>query len=408
MIETTTKFEGEQIMQLSVIETIKRVCATDFYDDCLTGAYNTLRIAVKLFIDSDESQSEKLLRELLSTSDNGEIRTMALDILFALLVWQDRFDELEALGLPRNDQEAEQVELYDSRETEFLLSPECTVVDMPETPWIQPFMTVQINGKSYHMMIDTGALITVVTKSVAEQCNLVLEEKNVEVGIATEGVAVSQKALIGELMIGKSTIKHKQCLIMPDEALDFSSVGGPQIDGIIGWEVIQRLYWEIDYQNRKVKVRGPRQADVTRNMCCDFYPMVKIVINGDETIITGFDTGATGSIFGKSLVGRFSGVEKTTHEMKGIGQSGPGNYSGYKIPKLPIEIGGTRLTLLDAFIYDDREEYNHAQSLISGGNLGSDAAIGKVLVIDYQNRHLSISSSFNREKVIFISPVILY
>lgn len=228
-----------------------------------------------------------------------------------------------------------------------------------------------------------------VTKSVAEYCSLVIGDKTIDVSAATEGSVASETARISELALGKSIIKHKRCMIMPDEALDFSAVGGSQIDGIIGWEIIQRLYWEIDYQNRKVKVRAPRQKAVERNMCCDFFPMVKITINGDETIITGFDTGGVATNFGKSMVGRFSGAEKNEREMMGVGQSEPSKYSGYVIPKLPVDIGGTQVTLQDAFVLAD-SEYSKGRTLVQAGALGSDAVIGKVLIIDYQNRHMSI------------------
>jgi clan AA aspartic protease (TIGR02281 family) len=315
---------------------------------------------------------------------------MALDILFAILVWQDRFDELNALGLPRNNEETTQVEVYDIRDTEFLLSPDLAEVDMPEFPLIQPIMPVEINGKSYNLMIDTGAMITIVTQSVAEHCNLAIEEKTVDVEVATEGSTAAQTARIDELTIGKSVIKNKRCMIMPDEAFDFSAViEGVKFDGIIGWETIKRLHWEIDYQNRKVKVRAPLKEDVKRNMCCDFFPMVKIEINEGETITTGFDTGGVMSIFGKSMVGRFSGAEKAEQELMGAGQSEPSMYSGYRIPKLPINIGGAQVTLQNAFVHADIE-WSKGRTLVHSGALGSDAAAGKILVIDYQNRYISI------------------
>ncbi len=46
-------------------------------------------------------------------------------------------------------------------------------------------------------------------------------------------------------------------------------------------------------------------------------------------------------------------------------------------------------TLRDAFVLAE-SEYSKERTLVQAGALGSDAAIGKVLVIDYQNRHLSI------------------
>ncbi len=374
---------------MSFIENVKRLCITDFPEEGLTEEQITIRKAVKLFLDSNEEQSEILLRDLLAVPCDKEIKNTAAELLFAILIWQDRFDELSALGFPRNEEEAEQIDMYDIRDTEFLLSPEAAIVDMPEFPWIQPLMTVQINGMSNKFLVDTGAMATIVTASVVERCGLTIEEKNIDVAAATEGAMATQTARIDKLELGKSIIKNKRCVIIPDEALDFSSVGGPKIDGLIGWEIIKHLYWEIDYQNRKVKVRASIQENIKRNMCCDFFPMVKIAINGCETIVTGFDTGGTVTNFGKSTVGRFPGAEKSEREMMGVGQSEPSIYSGYVVLKLPIDIGGAQITLQDAFVLSD-SEYSKGRTLVQAGALGSDAAIGKVLVIDYQNRHLSI------------------
>ncbi len=113
-----------------------------------------------------------MLRQLLETPCEDEIKNTASDLLFSILIWQDRFDELGALGFPRNNDDAEQMEMYDHRDMEFLPSPEATVADMPEFPWIQPLMTVRINGKSCNMLIDTGAMATLVTSSLAEGCGL--------------------------------------------------------------------------------------------------------------------------------------------------------------------------------------------------------------------------------------------
>lgn len=389
MSDATNKIEADQIMQKSFIENVKRLCITDFHKEDYSEEQKKLYNAVKLFNDSDEKQSETLLRELLSISCNDEIRNTATELLFSILIWQDRFDELNVLGLPRNNEDAEQIEMYDIRDTDFLLSSELTATDMPKFPLIQPIMTVQINGKSNNLLIDTGAMFTIVTESVAKYRGLVAEEKTVEAEAATEGTVAMQTARIGELILGKSIIKNKRCMIAPDEAFDFSTVGGPKIDGVIGWEIIKHLYWEIDFQNRTVKVRAPIQENVIRNMCCDFYPMLKIVINGDETIIVGFDTGGDTTYFGKSMVGRFPGAEQSERQMAGVGQSEASENKGYVIPKLPISIGGVQLTLSDAFVHSDRE-YSQARTLILAGGLGSDAAIGKVLIIDYQNRHMSI------------------
>jgi clan AA aspartic protease (TIGR02281 family) len=372
---------------VTFIESIKRLGLADFPENGLSAEQNKLRLAVKSFLDCDEEKAEELARELLASTCE-EIKDMAYELLFSILIWQDRFGGLKSLGFPRNDDDTEQIEMYDTRDTEFSLSNEISEAEMPEFPMIQPIMTVRINGEDVNLLVDTGAMFTVITQSVADICGIKSEEKSVSADAVTEGSVAAGAARINELRLGKSVIRNKKCLIMPDKALDFSAAGGPKINGMIGWEIIKRLRWEIDYKNRRIRLCAPHKSDANRNMCCDFYPMVRIVVNG-EPITAALDTGGNKSYFGKIMVGRFPGAEKDKRQIAGAGQSEAFEYEGYVVPELPIFFNDKQVVLKDAFIHATRE-FSPSRTFILSGSIGSDIFSDHILTIDFENRHLSI------------------
>ncbi|MDR1692799.1 MAG: retroviral-like aspartic protease family protein [Oscillospiraceae bacterium] len=374
---------------MTFIESAKRLGVADFPENGLSEEQSKLRLVVKSFLECNEEKAEELARELLASARDEEIEKMAYELLFSILLWQDRFDELTSLGFPRNDDDMEQIAMYDTRDAEFLLSHEISEAEMPEFPMIQPIMTVQINGKNVNLLVDTGAMFTVITQSVAELTDSKPEEKSVNADAVTEGSVVTRAAHIKELKLGKSVIRNKRCLIMPDEALDFSAAGGPKINGMIGWEIIKRLQWEIDYKNRRIRLCAPRKSDVDRNMCCDFYPMVRMIVNG-EPITAALDTGGNKTNFGKSMVGRFPGAEKDKRQMAGAGQSEASEYEGYVIPELPIFFDDKQIVAKNAFIHTSRE-FSPARTLLLSGSIGSDLFFDHVLKIDFENRHMSIA-----------------
>jgi hypothetical protein len=374
---------------MNFIESIKNLCFVDFPVEDLTPEQAKLRLAYKAFLECDEPRAETLARELCDEAITVEVKDAAVSLLFALLLWQDRFDELAQFGIPRNADDAEQIAAYDTRQTEILLSDEPSMMDMPDCPLIQPIMTVGINGERVDMLVDTGAMITTITESVAKRSNVGSVGETVQTTGSTSVSVETQVARIGELTIGNTVFKNKQCIIMPDNAMDFCASGGPKINGTVGWEVIKQLYWEIDYANRKILVRAPKRKSGEHNMCCAFFPMVRALLGNNAPIVIGLDTGANSSDFGKCMVGIFADAQMSQQSFGGAGQVEKIKSAGYEVPEIPLLIGNARVVLKDAFIHAERE-WNYAQFLISPGNLGSDIAAGKTLVIDYANRRLEI------------------
>lgn len=374
---------------MNFLESVKCLCCGDFSEEGLTAEQQKLRLAAKAFLDCDEKRAEQLARELFTEAQDTESKDVATSILFALLLWQDRFDELAQFGLPRNKDDAEQIAIYDTRNAKIVSGNEPYEAAMPESSLAQPIFTVDINGESVDLIVDTGALLMVITHSVAQRCGVTLDGASIDVDGSTGASIATQMACMDKLTVGNMIFTNKQCVVVPDAAMDFTPAGGPKMNGTIGWEVIRRSRWEIDYKNRKIRILPHNCTDAARNMCCDFYPMVQVALENNDTIVMGLDTGADKTFFGKRAIGKFTEAEESTTEYGGVGQTTKVAQRGYAVPKMQLGIGGTKVTLENVFVHADTD-YHFSQIFVAPGVLGSNMAADKTLVIDYPNRHLTV------------------
>ena len=375
---------------MDILERVKRLCYMDISEEELNPEQTKLYHAAKAFLDADEATAELLAKELYTGAQEARIKDIAVSLLFALLLWQGRFDEMAAYGLPRNDDDAEQIAVYDTRDSDIIYSSNQSEHDMPDFPLVQPIITVEINGVDIDLIIDTGALITTISQSVAERCGVAVSGTTAEADGAAGNSFQVQLASISEIKVGNLIYTNKQCIIIPDAALYFSDINdGLQMNGTIGWEIIKLLRWEIDYKNRRVCLQKPQPEDVVKNMCCDFFPMTKITLDNSAEITVGLDTGATYSFFGKEAVDMFPNAIESKRTSGGAGATDGVEEAGYPLPGLRFYHGNAEVKLDNAFMYKDRG-YSFAKTFITPGTLGSDIASNRVLVLDYGNRRLDL------------------
>lgn len=344
----------------------------------------------KAFLEMDEETAENIATEFLSSAENADVKNMASSILFSLLIWQDRFDELPKYGFARNEEDAQAIMLYDPRNMEIKISGTPFKMEMPPAIKDLPAIRVQINGKEIDLLIDTGAMLTSISESVAKECGILNSDDSVEVTNSFEGTVTTKISLIDKISIGGNEFTNKFCIIVPDSAFDFSQLekDAPRINGTVGWEIIKRLKWTIDYKNRWVQVEAPKTESVHHNMCCDFFPMVKIGLFEKE-LIMGLDTGAGVTHLGKCMKDSFGKLEKISKQSGGAGQIV--EETGMNLPQAMVSIDQSNVELKNVWIYDDRE-YSMSSTFTLPGVLGSDIAKNKTMIIDFTNRHFSIMS----------------
>jgi predicted aspartyl protease len=373
-------------IEMKFIDKLRYLASRDFSIEEYSEDEKELYRAAKAFLLSDEEQAESIAKKLFHMSANEEVKSIAVSIILNLLVWQERFDELSVYGIPRDPQEAAAISLYNIKETKATLtnSIDCLNLRPSEVGWA--VITVDINGHETDLMLDTGAGITVINETTAKQCGVELidiTDEALDAQDAHGSRMVLPTALIDSFSIGASTFNNKLCMVIPDSALDFGEV---KINGTIGWELIKQLKWVLDFKEKKAYISSPKSENVCRNMAYDSFPLVKVTIDGKQLSL-GLDTGATATMFGKSMTYGIGGMKQSI--VKSGAAGGYKEETCFIIPKLEITVNGENVLLQNLNLLTDNEK-SKSGFFITCGILGIDIAKQNILTVDYFNRHLSV------------------
>ncbi len=107
-----------------------------------------------------------------------------------------------------------------------------------------PIIKVEIEGKFYNFVFDTGAPL-IISNKIFEELNLkTIEESDIK--DAHQEIRKQKFTYLPELNLGEIKFKNFGAIVIDLEDPLFKCY---QIDGIFGANQMAKLYWKIDYQN---------------------------------------------------------------------------------------------------------------------------------------------------------------
>ncbi|MYN18605.1 hypothetical protein GTP81_17795 [Rugamonas sp. FT107W] len=185
-----------------------------------------------------------------------------------------------------------------------------------------PYLDAQINGKSVHMLIDTGAFKTVLTRAEADRQEITLTRTR-EIVHGVGGQASMFSARPNEVVIGPSRVS--QTLFPVVEGFDIPGYGG-----IIGADYLLQADLEIALADRKIKFfRGAgcddkalaywdsNALDVPLDIPSgDSRAMVPVSVNGTR-LTALIDTGAAVSVINQKTAERLGFDPASASAVKG-------------------------------------------------------------------------------------------
>ena len=162
-----------------------------------------------------------------------------------------------------------------------------------------PIVQVEINGKTYHFLIDTGAP-TVISQAIYNELNLKPEMKK-KVTDSQNQKQTQIFTLLPEMKVGDIIFNN-----IPAAVVDWTenyTLMCFKLDGILGANQMEGAIWEFNYKEEKVEVTKdlsnfdttayeyeiPFEPRLQKN------PLVKMKLY-DKTITLIFDTGSNGGI----------------------------------------------------------------------------------------------------------------
>lgn len=340
--------------------------------------------AVKMYLHQDEVAAERILKDLLKKELAEDLKEVAESLLSSILFWQNRFDEAKSMKFFSEPEIQPVLSIYTDPFTRFEIQTPLSVFPMIKTAHGLPTIEVLINGIPVQMVVDSGAMLTTISQSVAQKCGISLHDFSIKPKNAfNEEIDVDQ-ATIALLELGGLRIENKKCMVLPDEMFDFKSIGS--INGTIGWEIIHKMKWSFDFSKKEILLEKSAPTSKEKNLTCDFFPMVRVMINNRE-IVSGLDTGANQTILGKCLGRTLRPSGKVKHIMAVAGTVRETEMD--VVDSLELNLGGKTLQL----------ESVHLRSTLNFPKphlftlpclLGIDLVKNSTLVIDFPNRVVEI------------------
>ncbi|HWY39004.1 MAG TPA: aspartyl protease family protein [Bacteroidia bacterium] len=248
---------------------------------------------------------------------------------------------------------------------------------------------VNVNGRDYHFIFDSGAS-NCVTKEVAAELSLkpVINQTAEDAEGKQGGV---QFALLNEIKIGKISFTNTAAAII--DLKQVPELACLKVDGLIGGNLMRKVFWQIDYVKQKLVVASCLDSlHVAQDAAVFSFspllsgtPVVEVDADGIKSSGNIFDTGSSGSI---TLSGpTFKKVVKKNAALKyarGAGSNSAGLYGAGNDTEYVAEIKNLNmgtLTLANRAIEFRREK----------GNLGSDFFKDYIVSLNWKSNKIYFS-----------------
>lgn len=243
-------------------------------------------------------------------------------------------------------------------------------------------------GNAEHIFVfDTGANISTITESAAEEFSLNIFNKTFDVQGITGATVQSRVAVAPELEIGNVLIKNAVFLVFPDEALAFPQIDY-QIHGVLGFPVIEAMgEIQITRDNRFIIPDEPTMFD-KQNLAIDFLtPLIHLKDKRGRGTYT-FDTGASNTMLYNTYYEQNEEEVTANHSPAEISFGGAGgqvSQPGFYISFEP-KINGEHVRMDSVFVL--KEELNPENLYL--GNIGQD------LISQYEKMTINFDDMFIR------------
>lgn len=274
---------------------------------------------------------------------------------------------------------------------------EDSVVISIELKYGYPLIKIEINGKYYYFVFDTGCSRTLIGKNIATENNVVCDNKKL-IASTVDGSVNVFSSIFPDFNLGSIKISNFPTVTIDrDYAINakFLFISLFRVDGIIGWDLLQNFDFTIDYKNKQLVLRKPIEKNTEqRNLFWYYMPIVKFYYNGYPLLFV-LDTGSNLTSFNELSISSILGIDTNNLEKrtrKIYGMNGMIKSHEYKYPDFQCyTIVDNEVTLLSVNIalLQNMEGYNIPINV--DGVLGSDWFKDKAVRFDITNGIFQIS-----------------
>lgn len=213
------------------------------------------------------------------------------------------------------------------------------------------FVNVRIGDAEIVALFDTGAVMTVIAKSLLEATGVTEENESLGAGNNGGFVRTLNTASISDMRIGDVCINKLKAVVTDDSDFDINDDDGTAFPAkmLLGWDVISRFSWSYSSKDGALTVGASERTESRLNSDTENCPVAFPEYFGCR-FKAGIDTGHTGSMLGTVWKDRLSDIEYHEVEIAGIGSSQ--NVSAPYVKTLPLLFQNHLITLRDVDICD--------------------------------------------------------
>lgn len=232
---------------------------------------------------------------------------------------------------------------------------------------------VEASGKQSRWIFDTGANLTTISRSTAEQFGLVLSKGRAQTQSGATGLEVSlATTVIPELKVGTAVLHNVAALVLDDKDLrvDVGNGKSYQMAGILGYPALFSLgTFSVKGERMRVAPSLPASSPFARLYVEQLTPMIAAGFEG-QRLLFQFDTGNSGAELTATFKHRFQGFVRNLQNQRahfgGAGQST--EMTVVTVPKLALDVGGVPVVLEKVNVVGQERGLAPLDSLY--GNLG--------------------------------------
>lgn len=153
---------------------------------------------------------------------------------------------------------------------------------------------VSIMEDTYWFILDTGAQISSIRESILKKHTFAKLHGQLAIGSIGGRQKDLQGYLVPHMRLGKLHIHNlpMMCLDGQDFAMKIGSMDLLSFDGILGWDILSQLDFEIDDVDKQLKIMKNRYRFTYQNMVKTTFPIFLVKDRQGRCLTMGFDSGS--------------------------------------------------------------------------------------------------------------------
>lgn len=230
---------------------------------------------------------------------------------------------------------------------------------------------ITIGEKNYSFVVDTGAQISSFHASLLHEHPM----KKLAGALSIRSIGGMEKNMSGymmdELKIGSLTVQNVPMVMLESSLLPpvLANIDSFHFAGILGWDILSRMNFELDDVEKKFKVVKNRYQFAYPNMVSTMFPIFLTKDENANLLVMGFDSGARYSWVNPQAMKKFAYPLSREAEMFGYGVHGMETMIIHIVPEMNLYLDRAHIRLRSVHTAETEVFHNVALDGILGNEI---------------------------------------